>query len=164
MAASAQASGTSTFSNQGNKSATLGRSTIVWLVVLACMIAVAFVVVACLLCRCRRSRKNRRVSRGYSINDGRNDHHLWNRHAAPMHAVPPPAYGGYQDVKSEAARVSIAVPPQANKKTSSVVVEPMVMEEAGDEGRFTRSNRKTSRYYDGWSARFSRISQIGRAM
>jgi hypothetical protein len=59
--------------------------------------------------------------------------------------------------------MSVAVPSQAAKK-ASVVVEPMEVEEAGNEGRFTRSNKKTSRYYDGWSARFSRISQIGRAM
>jgi hypothetical protein len=163
MAASPQSSGSSPFSNQNNKSAALGHSTIIWLVVLSCMIAVAFVIIACLLCRCRRQHKNGRVSRGYSIHDGRNDYHPWNRHASPMHTVPPPAYGGYRDVKSEADRVSIAVPSQAAKKVS-VVVEPMVVEEAGDDERFTRSNKKTSRYYDGWSARFSRMSQIGRAM
>jgi hypothetical protein len=163
MAASPQSSGSSPFSNQNNKSADLGHSTIIWLVVLSCMIAVAFVIVACLLCRCRRKRRNGRVSRGHSIDDGRNDYHPWNRHASPTHTVPPPAYGGYRDVKSEAEQMSVAVPSQAAKK-ASVVVEPMEVEEAGNEGRFTRSNKKTSRYYDGWSARFSRISQIGRAM
>jgi hypothetical protein len=80
-----------------------------------------------------------------------------------MHTVPPLAYGGYRDVKSEAGQLSVAVPLQAAKK-ASVVVEPLEVEEAGDQGRFTRRHKKTSRYYDGWSARFSRMSQIGRAM
>jgi hypothetical protein len=81
-----------------------------------------------------------------------------------MHEVPPPAYGGYGDVKSKADhQTSISVPSQAARRPS-VVVEPMVVEEAGDEGRFRRSNKKTSRYYGGLSARLSRMSQIGRAM
>jgi hypothetical protein len=39
-----------------------------------------------------------------------------------------------------------------------------VVEEAGSDGLYTRSNKKTSRYYGGFSARLSRMSQIGRAM
>jgi hypothetical protein len=164
MAPSPQTSSTSSFSNQTSKVATLDRSTITWLVVLACIITVAFVVVACLLCRCRSTRKNAQKSRGYSIHDGRNDFHAWNRHASPTHTVPPPAYGGYGDVKSKAdQQTSIAVPPQAAMK-ASVVMEPMVVEEAGSDGLYTRSNKKTSRYYGGFSARLSRMSQIGRAM
>jgi len=166
MAASPQATGTSTFgfSNQNSKPASLDRSTIIWLVVLACIIAVAFTIVACLLCRCRRKRKNGRVSRGYSIHDGRHYYHPWNRHASPMPPIPPPAYmyGSYGDVKSKADQTSIAVPSQAARR-SSVVMELMVVEEAGDGGEFRRS-KKTSRYYGGLSARFSRMSQIGRAM
>jgi hypothetical protein len=166
MAPSPQTSGTSTtFSNQTSKVASLDRSTITWLVVLACILIVAFVIVACLLCKCRSNRKNARVSRGYSIHDGRNEFHAWNRHASPTHTVPPPAYGGYGDVKSKVdQQTSITVPPQAAMK-ASVAIEPMVVEEAGsDEGRYTRSNKKTSRYYGGFSARLSRMSQIGRAM
>lgn len=164
MAASPQASGISSFglSNQNSKPASLDRSTIIWLVVLACIIAVAFIIVACLLCRCQRKRKNGQVSRGYSIHDGRNDYHPWNRHASPMLTIPPPAYGPYGDVKSKADQTSIAVPSQAARRPS-VVMEPMVVEEAGNDGEFRRS-KKTSRYYGGLSTRFSRMSQIGRAM
>lgn len=80
-----------------------------------------------------------------------------------MPPVPPPAYGGYADVKPKADQTSIAVPSQASMRPS-VAMEPMVVEEAGNEGGFRRSNKKTSRYYGGLSARFSRMSQIGRAI
>jgi hypothetical protein len=164
MAASPQAAGASPFSNQSSKPATLGHSTIIWLVILACILAVASVVVACLLCRCRRKNKNGRVSRGYSVHDGRNDYHPWNRHAAPTHTVPPPTYGEYGDFKSKADyQTSIVVPLPAARKPS-VVMEPTVVEEAGNEAGFRRSNKKTSRYYGGLSARFSKMSRIGRAI
>jgi hypothetical protein len=163
MVALPQTSIASSFSNQNSKVASLDRSTITWLVVLACILTIAFVVVACLLCRCRINRKNARVTKSYSVNDGRNDFHAWNRHASPTHTVPPPANGGYGAVKSKADQTVIAVPPQAARR-ASVAMEPMVVDEAGNEGLFTRSNKKTSRYYGGLSARFSRVSQIGRAM
>lgn len=149
-------------SNQNSRPASLDRSTIIWLVILACIIAVAFIIVACLLCRCQRKRKNVRVSRGYIIHDGRNDYHPWNRHASPMPPVAPPAYGGYEDAKSKTDPTFIAVPSQAAMRPSSIM-EPMVVEEAVSDGSFRRS-KKTSRYYGGLSARFSRMSQIGRAM
>lgn len=79
--------------NQG-KSASLGHSTIIWLVVLACIIATAFIVIACLLCRCRRKRKDRRFSTGYGIHDGRHEFH----HSR----ADPTAFEGYCETLGEA--------------------------------------------------------------
>lgn len=163
MVALPQTSVVSSFSNQNSKVASLDRSTITWLVVLACILTIAFVVVACLLCRCRSNRKNARSTKSYSVQDGRNDFHAWNRHASLTHTVPPPAHGGYGGVKSKVDQTVIAVLPQAARR-ASVATKPMVVEEAGNEGLFTRSNKKTGRYYGGLSARSSRMSQIGRAM
>jgi hypothetical protein len=146
-----------------NKSASLGHSTIIWLVVLACIIATAFIVVACLLCRCRRKRKNRRLSTGYGIYDGRHEFHPWNKNAAPPEP-PVPVYGGYQVGKSTAE--PIRQPSKASVRYSerAAVMEPMVVEEAGNDSGFRRSGKKTSRYYGGLGARISRMSQIGRAL
>lgn len=44
------------------------------------------------------------------------------------------------------------------------MMEPMVVEEAGNDAGFKRGSKKTSRYYGGLGARFSRVSQIGRAL
>lgn len=156
MAGSPQSSDASSpfsFQNQNSSPASLSRTTIIWLVVLACMITAAFIIITCLLCRCRRKRKAGRVSRGYSIYDGRHEFHLWNKNAAPV-----PAYGG--EVFREQA--PIATPSKA--ATRPAVMEPMVVEEASNDGGFRRSTRKASRYYGGLGARFSRMSQIGRAM
>lgn len=156
MAGSPQTSDASSpfsFQNQNSKPASLSRTTIIWLVVLACMITAAFIIITCLLCRCRRKRKTGRVSRGYSIYDGRHEFHPWNKNAAPV-----PAYGG--EVIEEQA--PIATPSKA--ATRPAVMEPMVVEEASNDGGFRRSTRKASRYYGGLGARFSRMSQIGRAM
>jgi hypothetical protein len=164
MEAPPQASDASPFSlqNQG-KSAPLGHSTIIWLVVLACIIATAFVVIACLLCRCRRKRKDRRFSTGYGIYDGRHEFHPWNKNAAPPEP-PVPVFGGYQVGKSTAE--PIPPPSKANMRHSvrPSVMESMVVEEAGNDSGFKRSSKKTSRYYGGLGARISRMSQIGRAL
>jgi hypothetical protein len=165
MAASPQASDASPFSfqNQNSKTAALSHSTIVWLVVLACILVAAFIIIACLLCRCRRKRKDRRLSTGYGIYDGRHEFHPWNKNAVPMQPVP--AYGGYEVGKSTADQTPIAPPSKAIMRQSvrPSVMEPMVVEEASDSG-FKRSSKKTSRYYGGLGARISRMSQIGRAM
>jgi hypothetical protein len=165
MAAAPQASDASPFSLQNqSKSASLGHSTIIWLVVLACIIAAAFIIIACLLCRCRRKRKDRRISTGYGIYDGRHEFHPWNKNATPPEP-PVPVYGGFQVGKSTAAPI---VPPSKASVRHSVrtapVVEPMIVEEAGNDSAFKRSSKKSSRYYGGLGARISRMSQIGRAL
>lgn len=166
MAASPQTSDASPFSfqNQNSKPAALSRSTIIWLVVLACILVAAFIIVACLLCRCRRKRKDRRVSTGYGIYDGRHEFHPWNKNAAPVQPVP--VYGGYMVGKSPAEQTPIVPPSKATMRQSAKpsVMEPMVVEEAGGDSGFKRSSKKSSRYYGGLGARFSRMSQIGRAM
>jgi hypothetical protein len=165
MAASPQASDASPFSfqNQNSKSAALSHSTIVWLVVLACILVAAFIIIACLLCRCRRKRKDRRLSTGYGIYDGRHEFHPWNRNAVPMQPVP--AYGGYEVGKSTAEQTPIVPPAQATVRQSArpSMMEPMVVEGASHSG-FKRTSKKTSRYHGGLGARISRMSQIGRAM
>jgi hypothetical protein len=165
MAASPQASDASPFSfqNQNSKTAALSHSTIVWLVVLACILVAAFIIIACLLCRCRRKRKDRRLSTGYGIYDGRQEFHPWNKSAVPMQPVP--AYSGYEFGKPTAEQTPIAPPSKATTRQSArpSVVEPIVVEEASDSG-FKRTSKETSRYYGGLGARISRMSQIGRAM
>ena len=164
MEAPPQTSDASPFSLQNqNKSASLGRSTIIWLVVLACIIATAFIIVACLLCRCRRKRKDRRLSTGYGIYDGRHEFHPWNKNAAPP-APPAPIYGGYQVGKSTAEPTSPLHKSSVRYPARGAVMEPMVIEEAGNDAGFKRSSKKTSRYYGGLGARISRMSQIGRAL
>lgn len=155
MAGSAQNSDTSPFSfqNQNSKPASLSRSTIIWLVVLACIVVAAFIAITVLLCKCRRTRKSGRVSRGYSIYDGRHEFHPWNKDAKPL-----PAYNGEFAKEQE----PIAAPSKVAMKPA--VMEPMVVEEAGNDSGFRRSTKKASRYYRGLGARFSRMSQIGRAM
>jgi len=163
MDAPPQTSDASPFSLQNqNKSASLGHSTIIWLVVLACIIATAFIAIACLLCRCRRKRKDRRFSTGYGIYDGRHEFHPWNKNASPPEP-PVPVYGGYQVGKSTAEPISPLS--KASVRQSRVpMMGPMVVEEAGNDGGFRRSSKKTSRYYGGLGARISRMSQIGRAL
>ena len=164
MAAAPQASDASPFSLQNqSKSTSLGHSTILWLVVLACIIAAAFIIIACLLCRCRRKRRDRRISTGYGIYDGRHEFHPWNKNATPPEP-PVPVYGGFQVGKSTAEPI---VPPKASMRHSvrtAPVVEPMIVEEAGNDSAFKRSSKKSSRYYGGLGARISRMSQIGRAL
>jgi hypothetical protein len=165
MAASPQASDASPFSfqNQNSKTAALSHSTIVWLVVLACILVAAFIIIACLLCRCRRKRKDRRLSTGYGIYDGRQEFHPWNKSAVPMQPVP--AYSGYEFGKPTAEQTPVAPPSKATTRQSArpSVMEPIVVEEASDSG-FKRTSKETSRYYGGLGARISRMSQIGRAM
>jgi hypothetical protein len=165
MAASPQASDASSFSfqNQNSKTAALSHSTIVWLVVLACILVAAFIIIACLLCRCRRKRKDRRVSTGYGIYDGRHEFHPWNKNAVPMQPVP--AYGGYEVGNPTVEQTPIAPPSKATMRQSvrPSVMEPMVVGEASDSGSKS-SSKKTSRYCGGLGARISRMSQIGRAM
>jgi hypothetical protein len=165
MAASPQASDASPFSfqNQNSETAALSHSTIVWLVVLACILVAAFIIIACLLCRCRRKRKDRRLSTGYGIYDSRHEFHPWIKNAVPMQPVP--AYGGYDVGKSTVEQTPITPPSKATMRQSTrpSVMEPMIVEEASDSG-FKRSSKKTSRYYGGLGARISRMSQIGRAM
>jgi hypothetical protein len=165
MAAAPQASDASPFSlqNQSNKSASLGHSTIIWLVVLACIIAAAFIIIACLLCRCRRKRKGRRISTGYGIYDGRHEFHPWNKNATPP-TPPAPVYGGFQVGKSTAAPIALPSKPSLRHSARAPVMEPMVVEEAGNDSGFNRSTKKTSRYYGSLGARISRMSQIGRAV
>lgn len=163
MDAPSQTSDASPFSLQNqNKSGSLGHSTIIWLVVLACIIATAFIVIACLLCRCRRKRKDRRFSTGYGIYDGRHEFHPWNKNATPPEP-PVPVYGGYQVGKSTAEPIS-PLSKASVRQSRAAVMEPMVVEEAGNDGGFRRSSKKTSRYYGGLGARISRMSQIGRAL
>lgn len=158
MAASPRQTDASPFSfSSEHKPAALSRQTIIWLVVLTCVLVAAFIIVACLLCRCRRKRKDKRVSRGYSVKDGRNEFHPWNKNAMPIPLAP--AYGGYGVVT---AGPQVTVPDRVT--TRPAVMEPMVVEEAGNEVDARRNTRKTNRYYSGWSARLSRFSQIGRAM
>lgn len=148
------------FQNQ-NSSASLGHSTIIWLVVLACIVVSAFIIIACLLCRCRRKRKDRRISKGYGIYDGRHEFHPWNKNANPVQPVPD--YGGYVVGKSTMKQSPIVAPSKAAVRPA--MMEPMVVEEAGNDTAFNRSSRKpASRYYSSLGARFSRISQIGRAL
>ena len=164
MEAPPQTSDASPFSLQNqSKSASLGHSTIIWLVVLACIIVTAFTVIACLLCRCRRKRKNRRVSTGYGIYDGRHEFHPWNNNAAPP-PPPVPVFGGYQVGKSTAEPITPLSKASVRHSNRASVMEPMVVEEAGNDGGFKRSSKKTSRYYGGLGARISRMSQIGRAL
>ena len=164
MEAPPQTSDASPFSLQNqSKSASLGHSTTIWLVVLACIIATAFTVIACLLCRCRRKRKNRRVSTGYGIYDGRHEFHPWNKNAAPP-PPPVPVFGGYQVGKSTAEPITPLSKASVRHSNRASVMEPMVVEEAGNDGGFKRSSKKTSRYYGGLGARISRMSQIGRAL
>ena len=165
MAGAPQTSDASPFSlqNQSSRSASLGHSTIIWLVVLACIIATAFIIVACLLCRCRRKRKDRRMSTGYGIYDERHEFHPWNKNATPPEQ-PVPVYGGYQVGKSSAEPISPPGKATVRHSRRISVVEPMVVEEAGNDGGFKRSSNKSSRYYGGLGARFSRMSQIGRAL
>jgi hypothetical protein len=164
MEAPQQTSDASPFSlqNQG-KSAFLGHSTIIWLVVLACIVAAAVIIVACLLCRCRRKRKDRPLSTGYGIYDGRHEFHPWNKNAAPPEP-PVPAFGGYQVGKSTAEPITSLSKASVRHSMRPSVMEPMVVEEAGNDSGFNRSSRKTSRYYGGLGARISRMSQIGRAL
>ena len=158
-----QTSDASPFSLQNqNKSASLGHSTIIWLVVLACIIATAFIIVACLLCRCRHKRKDRRFSAGYGIYDGRHEFHPWNKNAT-LPEPPVPVYGGYQVGKSTAEPI-LPLSKASVVQSRVPVMEPMVVEEAGNDSGFRGSSKKTSRYYGGLGARISRMSQVGRAL
>lgn len=147
------------FQNQNSK-ASLSKSAIIWLVVLACIVVISFIIVSCLLCRCRRKRENGQRSRGYSVHDGRNEFHPWNRNASPL--PPAPAYSGHGDAKAAAEQTSVLVPSRATIRPA--VMEPMVVEEAANDTGFARNSRKASRYYGGLGARFSRMSHIGRAL
>lgn len=150
------------FSSSQSKPASLNKQTIIWLVVLSCVLIAAIVVVACLLCRCRRKRKDRRVSRGYSVKDGRNDFHPWNKNATPLPVAP--AYGGYGVTYPTEDEVAPHKPGKI--VTKSPTIEPMIVEQADNSSAgFNRTSKKASRYYGGggWSARLSRFSQIGRA-
>lgn len=144
-----------------SKPVTLNHQTIIWLVVLSCILVVAFVIIACLLCRCRRKRKDRRVSRGYSVKDGRNDFHPWNKDVAPLPVVP--SYGGYGVNGASGNQNPIASPSRVAMRPPDM--EPIIVEEGDNSAAFQRSSRKSSRYYGGWGKRIStRFSQIGRAM
>lgn len=149
------------FSSQSKPAASLSHQAIIWIVVLSCILVAAFIVIICLLCRCRRKRKNRRVSRGYSVKDGRNDFHPWNKNAAPLPMAP--AFGGYGVTVIPAEQPSVTKPSKAVAKPA--VIEPMIVEQADDNVQIARNSRKASRYYTGggWSKRLSRFSQIGRA-
>jgi hypothetical protein len=152
------------FQDQNHSSTYLGHSTIIWLVVVACILAVAFIIIAVLLCRCRRKRKDRRMSTGYGIYDGRHEFHPWNRDAVPMQPVC--VYGGYVVGISGADQTPIAPPSKATMRQSvkPSTMEPIVVEEAGNDSGFKRTSKKLSRYYGGLGVRISTMSQIGRAM
>lgn len=65
--------------------------------------------------------------------------------------------------KSSMNQTPIAPPSKVAMKPA--MMEPMVVEEAGHDAGFNRSSRKpASRYYSSLGKRFSRISQIGRAL
>lgn len=149
------------FSSQSKPAASLGHQAIIWIVVLSCTLVAAFIVIICLLCRCRRKRKNRRVSRGYSVKDGRNDFHPWNKNAAPLPMAP--AFGGYGVAVIPEEQPTVTKPSRIAARPA--VIEPMIVEQADDHVQTARNSRKTSRYYTGvgWSKRLSRFSQIGRA-
>ncbi|KAK6428501.1 hypothetical protein LTR95_015354 [Oleoguttula sp. CCFEE 5521] len=166
MAAPAQTSSAEpfdSFSQNEAKPISLSRQAIIWIVVVGCMVIAAFIAVTVLLCRCRRKSKN--ASRGYSVNDGRNNYKAWNPNgplpAPPVHDLPlVPRYGGY----GEPTPLSKA----AVRPTGSAIMEPMIVEDAGEGSGFQRKARAAAggRYYSGWTGRMSsRFSQqIGRAV
>lgn len=149
------------FPSQSKPAASLSHQAIIWIVVLSCILVAAFIVIICLLCRCRRKRKNRRVSKGYSVKDGRNDFHPWNKNAAPLPMAP--VFGGYGVAVIPEERPTVTKPSRVAARPA--VIEPMIVEQADDNVQAARNSRKTSRYYTegGWSKRLSRFSQIGRA-
>nr|OQO20028.1 hypothetical protein B0A51_13848 [Rachicladosporium sp. CCFEE 5018] len=166
MAAPAQTSSAApfdSFSQNEAQSISLSRQAIIWIVVIACIVIAAFIAVTVLLCRCRR--KSKSTSRGYSVNDSRNNYKAWNPNgplpAPPVHDLPTvPRYGGY----GEPTPLSKA----AVRPAGSAIMEPMVVEDAGEGSGFQRKARGAAggRYYSGWTGRISsRFSQqIGRAV
>lgn len=64
--------------------------------------------------------------------------------------------------KSNAEHITIVPPSKAALKPA--MMEPMVVEEAGDDAGFKRGTKKSSRYYSTLGKRFSKFSQIGRAL
>jgi hypothetical protein len=104
------------------------------------------------------------MSTGYGIYDGRHEFHPWNRDAVPMQPVC--VYGGYVVGISGADQTPIAPPSKATMRQSvkPSTMEPIVVEEAGNDSGFKRTSKKLSRYYGGLGVRISTMSQIGRAM
>ncbi|OQO04176.1 Protein phosphatase PP2A regulatory subunit B [Cryoendolithus antarcticus] len=155
MAAPAQTSSAApfdSFSQNEAKPISLSRQAIIWIVVVACMVIAAFIAVTVLLCRDRRKGKN--ASRGYSVNDGRNNYKAWNPNgplpAPPVHDLPlVPRYGGY-DEPTPLSKAAV-------RPTGSAIMEPMIVEDAGEGSGFQRKARGAAggRYYSAWTGRIS---------
>lgn len=150
--------------SQQSSPASLSHQAVIWLVVLGCIVIASFIIIVFLLCRCRgRKRNGQRRIRGYSVTDGRNNFQAWNRNAEPL--PPLPAYPGYGDDSAKKGEDTLSpLTKAAVKLRGSAMMEPMVVEEAGEGSAYQRNSRKASRYYGGLSARFSRFSHIGRAL
>lgn len=164
----------SPFENQASdaNSFMLSKQTIIWLVVISVIVLAALIIVTCLLCKCKRRRKNnvrrhpdgQRWHPSLEIKDGRNDFQAWNRHAPPR-----PSLAEQGRIVPDAVRLDTwesgdsVAPLRANVKEQnrSAVVEPVVVDYA------TEGKKKNSRYYSnlsfGREGLWKRISQIGRA-